>query len=69
MTETLPEITENRNDVSVTVQMLVDEEALAVESSKTAIKPELLQRVGWCEVAPRVRATKRQCGQSEKGFR
>jgi hypothetical protein len=30
MKETLPEITENRNDVSVTVQMLVDEEALAV---------------------------------------
>jgi hypothetical protein len=30
MKETLPEITENRNDVSVTVQMLVDEGALAV---------------------------------------
>jgi hypothetical protein len=27
MKETLPEITENRNDVSVTVQMLVDEKA------------------------------------------
>jgi hypothetical protein len=26
MEETLPEITENRNDVSVTVQMLLDEE-------------------------------------------
>jgi len=34
MTETLPEITENRNDVSVTVQMLIDEGAFAARSSE-----------------------------------
>jgi hypothetical protein len=34
MRETLPEITENRNDVSVTVQMLIDEKAIAAGSSK-----------------------------------
>jgi len=34
MNETLPEITENRNDVSVTVQMLIDERAFATGSSK-----------------------------------
>jgi hypothetical protein len=38
MEQTLPEITENRNDVSVTVQRLVDEEGFVVETSKTAIK-------------------------------
>jgi hypothetical protein len=34
MTKTLPEITENRNDVSVTVQLLVDVRAQGAESSK-----------------------------------
>jgi hypothetical protein len=34
MEQTLPEITENRNDVSVTVQMLVDEKAFTAGSSE-----------------------------------
>jgi hypothetical protein len=34
MEQTLPEITENRNDVSVTVQRLVDEEGFAAGASK-----------------------------------
>jgi hypothetical protein len=34
MEQTLPEITENRNDVSVTVQRLIDETAFAAESSE-----------------------------------
>jgi hypothetical protein len=34
MEETLPEITENRNDVSVTVQMLIDEKAFIAGPSK-----------------------------------
>jgi hypothetical protein len=34
MKETLPEISENRNDVSVTVQVLIDERAFAAGSSK-----------------------------------
>jgi len=34
MEETLPEITENRNDVSVTVQVLIDEKALTAGSSE-----------------------------------
>jgi hypothetical protein len=33
--ETLPEITENRNDVSVTVLVLADEKARSAKSSKT----------------------------------
>jgi len=34
MKKKLPEITENRNDVSVTVQMLIDEMAVAAGSSE-----------------------------------
>jgi len=34
MEQTLPEITENRNDVSGTVQMPIDEKAFAAGSSK-----------------------------------
>jgi len=34
MNETLPEITENRNDVSVTVWMLIDEKAFTAGPSE-----------------------------------
>jgi hypothetical protein len=34
MEETLPEITENRNDVSVTVMSLIDDTAVVARASK-----------------------------------
>ncbi|HKB95389.1 MAG TPA: hypothetical protein VKB94_00995 [Rhizomicrobium sp.] len=57
MEETLPEITENRNDVSVTVQMLVDEGGFAAGSSKTATKPGFYS--GWGGAKLRRRSVRR----------